>query len=176
MMNTRMLATAIVILAASLTGCASSPRYVAADGANDYGYSSRQISEGRYRVNFNGSRRAGLEETRDYALLRAAQLTLANDYDWFRIIDRETSTVTESREPRTGVAFQRTYDTRTDCGLLACTRSTRPVTRTTYSVDMSRPSEKHAHSIEILMGKGDLPEDGSGYDASEIVKIVEDRA
>lgn len=170
-----MLITRIVLLAAllGLTACASSPRYVPADSADDYGHFSRKISDNRYRVNFNGSPRTNLQDTRDYALLRAAELTLANDYEWFQIVDRETATTERvSREPQTGFGYERAWYVQRDCGLTGCTRSVRPVTYTTWRVDAGRPTEKHSHSIEIVMGKGEMPADGNYYDAKAVVNAI----
>ncbi len=165
--------TRIVVITATLAlaACASSPRYVAADSATDYGYYSRKISENRYRVNFNGNRSTSLEDTRDYALLRAAQLTLEHDYEWFRIVDRETST-TESREPHSEIGYERAYYVQDSCGLLTCTRSVRPATFTHMEFDASRPETRHSQSIEILMGKGTPPEDGDFYNARDVVKSI----
>ncbi len=170
-----MMVTRIVLLAALLTlgACASTPKYVAADSAEDYGHYSRQIAENRYRVNFNGERRANLQDTRDYALLRAAELTLAEGYDWFQIIDRESST-TETREPRATFGYQRAYYTEQNCGLLSCTRTTRPASYTHMGFDSyaHRPATAHRHSLEIVMGHGEVPEDGNYYDARSVVKAV----
>lgn len=173
-----MLITRIVLIAAllGLGACASSPRYVAADSAGDYGHYSRKISDDRYRVNFNGSRRTNLQDARDYALLRAAELTLAKGYQWFQIVDRETSTTeTVDREPRFGFGYERAWRVERNCGLVSCTRSVRPATYTTWRVDSGRPTEKHSHSIEIVMGKGKMPEDGNYYDARAVVDAIYDR-
>lgn len=169
--------TRIVIVATLLVlaGCASSPRYVAADSATDYGHYARKISENRYRVNYNGGRSADLQETRDFTLLRAAEITLSEDYEWFQVVDRETATI-ESREPQAGVGFgyERAYYTERNCGLLGCSQHTRPVTYTTWSVDSRsrRPEMRYSHSLEIVMGKGKMPEDGHYYDASQVMKAL----
>lgn len=165
----------MVLIAVFLTlgACASSPRYVAADSAYDYGYSARKISENRYRVNFNGGRRADLQDTRDYALLRAAEITVSEGYEWFQVVDRETAT-TESRSPHAGVglAYERAFYTERRCGLLGCSERTRPVTYTTWTVDSHRPDMRHSHSLEIVMGKGKMPEDGHYYDAEQVMKAI----
>lgn len=168
-----MLITRIVIVSALLTlgACASTPDYVAADGAYDYGHSSRKISENRYRVNFNGKRHADLQDTRDFALLRAAELTLAEGYDWFQIIDRESAT-TETREPRAGFGYQRAYYTERSCGLMGCTQRTRPSTFSHMEFDSRRPETSHSHSLEIVMGKGEMPEDGNYYDARSVQNAI----
>jgi hypothetical protein len=154
-----------------LGACASSPKYIAADNAEDYGHYSRQISENRYRVNFNGERRANLQDTRDFALLRAAELTLAEGYDWFQIIDRESATI-ETREPRATFGYQRAYYTEQYCGLVSCTRTTRPSSFAHMEFGNDRPETAHSHSLEIVMGKGEVPEDGNYYDAQSVVKSI----
>lgn len=170
-----MLYSRIVIAAVFLTlgACASSPQYVAADSATDYGHSSRKLAENRYRVNFNGRQTTSVQDTRDFALLRAAELTLAEGYDWFQIVDRETATATTRRdEPRTGFGYERAYYTERSCGLLSCTRTVRPTTTARMSFDSGRPETKHSHSLEIVMGAGEIPEDGNYYDARAVVKSI----
>ena len=167
----------IVLLAALLTlgACASSPRYVAADSASDYGHYARKISENRYRVNYNGGRTTDLHDTRDFALLRAAEMTLSEGYEWFQVVDRETAT-TLSREPRPAVGFgyERAYHTERSCGLLGCTRHTRPATYTSWTIDSHahHPDTRHSHSLEIVMGKGKMPENGHYYDAKQVTKAI----
>lgn len=164
----------IVIIAVflALGACASSPNYVAADGANDYGHHSRKIADNRYRVNFNGNRRVSYEDTRDYALLRAAELTLAEGNDWFQVVDREAQT-TETKEPEAQFGFERAYYVERNCGLVSCSRSVRPATYARMEFDTRRPETKHVYSLEIVMGKGDMPEDGHYYDASSVVKALD---
>lgn len=163
---------ALIAVFLGLTACASSPSYVAADGAYDYGHSSRKIAENRYRVNFNGNRNTSYEETRDYALLRAAELTLVEGNDWFQVIDRESQTHETNREPQSRFGYQRAYYVNENCGLVGCSRSVRPATWTSMEFDSRRPDTKHTHSLEIVMGKGDMPEDGHYYDAREVVKAI----
>lgn len=162
---------AVIAIFLSLGACASSPSYVPAHGANDYGHSSRKIAENRYRVNFNGSRRTSYQDTRDYALLRAAELTLAEGNDWFEVVDRESQT-TETREPETRFGYERAYYVERNCGLVACSRSVRPATYTSMEFDTRRPDTTHSHSLEIVMGNGELPEGGHYYDAKEVMKAV----
>jgi hypothetical protein len=35
-----------------------------------------------------------------------------------------------------------------------------------------RPETAHSHSLEIVMGKGEVPEDGNYYDAQSVVKSI----
>jgi hypothetical protein len=161
----------LLVAILSLSACASSPRYVAADDAGDYGYYARKISDDRYRVNFNGNRHTGLQDTRDYALLRAAELTLAQGNDWFLIVDRETATI-ESRQADAGFGYERAWYTQRSCGLISCRESVRPATYTTWRIDSGKPDQQHSHSIEIVMGKGETPEDGNYYDAKDVADAL----
>lgn len=174
MFNSKTVIARIVVNAvvAGLGACASSPSYVAADGANDYGHSSRKIAENRYRVNFNGNRSTSYEETRDYALLRAAELTLAEGNDWFQVVDRESQTTETNRAPESRFGAERTYYVNENCGLVSCSRTVRPAMWTSMEFDTRRPDTKYAHSLEIVMGKGEMPEDGHFYDAREVVKAI----
>lgn len=160
-----------IIATLSLGACASSPDYVEADSPEDRGYYTQKISDDRFRVVYNGGRRAGIETTRDYALLRAAEITLREGYSWFEIVDRDTYTKT-TREPRTGIGYERAYYVDRDCGLLGCSSRVRPVTYTRWEIDNGREQNRHSHSIEIRMGKGELPEDGRGYDANAVISSM----
>lgn len=169
----------LVTIAVFLTlgACASSPRYVAADDPTDYGHYSRQISEDRYRVNFNGNSRTGFQDTRDYTLLRAAELTLAKGHDWFQVVDRETAT-TESRDtdPQFGFGYQRATYVEQNCGLISCTRSERPYRSSYVGIDNHprRTETRHSHSLEIVMGTGKMPEGGHYYNAADVVGAMID--
>lgn len=77
------------LAALSLAACASTPTvYQAATGPGAVGYSEYRIEPGRYRVMFRGGSSASERQVMDYALVRAADLTLAEGYEWFRVSDR----------------------------------------------------------------------------------------
>ena len=162
----------IVIAALVLGACAGSPDYRAADRPQDRGYYTQKITGDRYRVVYNGGRRSGLEETRDFALLRAAEVTVREGYDWFEIVDRDTHTRTNAAGPRAGVGYERAYFVARECGLLGCTSHVRPATYTRWEVASSHDVERHSHSIEVKLGKGALPADGRGYDAKSVIASV----
>lgn len=161
----------------TLGACASTPDYVAAKKSGDHGYYTQKISDDRYRVNYNGRRGTDLQDARDYAMLRAAELTLNKGYDWFQIVDRETAT-TESREPemQLGFGYEQARHTETRCGLVSCTRSSRPASYTSVHLDNRRPETRHSHSIEIRMGNGKVPEDGNYYNAKDVAESIGETA
>lgn len=172
-----MFITRIVIISALLTlgACASSPQYTAADNADDYGHYSRKIAEDRYRVNFNGNSRTNYQDTRDFALLRAAELTLTEGYEWFQVVDRESATTeTHVREPQVGFGYERATYVEQRCSLIGCSQRTRPTTAayTSMHIDSRRAETSHRHSLEIKMGKGEMPDDGHYYDAESVVQSI----
>jgi hypothetical protein len=75
--------------ALALSACATAPTlYQPAGGPTAVGFSEYRIEPGRYRVFFRGGPGAPPAQVSDYALLRAADLALAEGYDWFRVADR----------------------------------------------------------------------------------------
>ncbi len=63
----------------ALAGCATAYRPENANG----GYSEAQIDRNVFRVTFKGNIRLAQSQTDEMALLRAAEVTLANGYAWF---------------------------------------------------------------------------------------------
>ena len=80
---------AILGLAASslaLVACASLAPYGAQGGPGGQGYSEQRIENDRWRVTYRGVGDPG--PVSDYALLRAAELTLQNGDEWFEVTQR----------------------------------------------------------------------------------------
>jgi hypothetical protein len=164
---------ALAVIAMGLGGCASGPKYVEADHANDYGYYTTQLDQNRYRIVFNGGQTAGLNTARDYALLRAAELTLQEGYDWFQVVDRETSTSHRPEEPLMAFGYERAWYVERSCGLLGCSQSVYPrdLPYTSISSEDARPA--HSHALEIVTGSGAMPADGGNYyDASSVARSL----
>lgn len=166
--------TLIVIFAViTLSSCASNSAYQAALNDRDYGYSDSQITENRYRINFKGDTRTSSNDVKDMALLRAADLTLLNDYDWFRVVEQDTQQeTTATPEASTRVSSGRQVFR--DCGLLGCTTTVTPA----YSgveVMTVREVDRYTTSIEIVMGRGELEDRTSAYDAIQLRRNLEPR-
>ncbi|WP_027329032.1 CC0125/CC1285 family lipoprotein [Marinimicrobium agarilyticum] len=154
-----------------ISACAAPKVYQpASDGG--YGYRESQIADNRYRVSFK-MRGDTQFEAMDYALLRAAELTLMADYDWFVVADRHVDG--EKREPSTGVNASRTREVERHCGLLGCTTSSRP--STTYGAEISSGNRAESEVIlEIRLGKGVRPTEVDSYDALEVRNNLRKRA
>ncbi len=79
-------------LCTALAACGTTPTvYGPAASAQGVGFSEYRIEPGRYRITFRGGPGAPVEQVSDYALLRAADLAIAEGYDWFRVADRYTT-------------------------------------------------------------------------------------
>jgi len=59
--------------------------------ATSGGFSEIRVEPDRWRVTFSGNSLTSRETVEAYLLFRAAELTLQQGYDWFEIVDRNTS-------------------------------------------------------------------------------------
>ena len=159
----RLLAPLVLVLA--LTACATAPSaYGPAYGPRSAGYSEYRIEPGRYRVIYQGGPGAPPQQVADYALLRAADLTLEQGYDWFRITDRATDGRPD-RGPRLSLGTGGgSFGGRTAVGIGV---------GTTFSLG-GGPAV--AQSIEVMMGRGQRPSDPNAYDARAVHDSLRPRA
>lgn len=149
----------IVSIAAMLfAGCATAPTlYQPAAAPAGVGYSEYRIEPGRYRITFRGGPGAPLEQVNDYALLRAADLALAEGYDWFRISDRFMQGQPD-RGPRVSFGVGgASYGRRSGVG----------VGVSSGGMSLGGGPALSA-TIEVLMGKGERPRGADVYDARGI--------
>ena len=77
------------LLTLIVAGCATAygPRYQAASGPGDIGYFDTRLDENRYRIQYRTDY-ADPALAQDFAMRRAAELTLNRGYDWFQVINR----------------------------------------------------------------------------------------
>lgn len=155
-----------------LTACAGTgPSYEKASREGDYGYHETRIAENRYRVTFVS--RAGQQEVaRDYALLRAAELTLQKGFDWFEVAERDTTVSERETTPDQIGAGTHTATTTTTCGLVACSTVSRPVGGAHVHTETGGARSKVTASLEFVMGKGDLPQGARYYQARDVADTI----
>lgn len=155
-----------------LTGCASHANYQAAKGSG-YGYKDVRVSETEYRVEYKtANTNTNTKKAQDFALLRAAELTIEQGYDWFVVTKRETVNDREKTAPTPSLGSHQVVSR--SCGLLACrTRVDNIPDMDTSAGDVDSESKA---SLEIHLGKGVRPvkEDAKAgsletYDARETV-------
>lgn len=83
---------AALLATALLAACQTPTPYVPAP-ARGFGYSDQQIETGRFRVLFRGNQSTMRAAVEDFVLYRAAEITLANGYDFFVVVDGETEAI-----------------------------------------------------------------------------------
>jgi len=169
--------TILILLGMLLVACASSgPTPYAPAPENGFGYHEDPLTSNRWRITFEGNSLTRSEKVQDYTLLRAAELTLEQGYDWFRIADRNTD---EERRVRgsssLGVGSIPVIETR--CGVVTCTSV---YTHSGAGIGTSihfpmRETTRYTTRIEIVMGN-DTPESPDDiYDARETVQTLRGR-
>lgn len=151
----------VLLATLALSACASAPTfYQPAMGREAVGFSEVRIEPGRYRITFRGGPGAPPEQVTDYALLRAADLALADGYDWFRVSDRILRPVGFGG-PRMSVGVGgMDFGRHSSVGL---------------GLGAGFPLDGGpalASTIEVFMGKGARPPGGDVYDARGVRETV----
>ena len=77
-----------ISLALLLAGCATDYQ---PDGFTG-GFSETQLDENLFEIRFKGNAFVGTDTARDYAMLRAAEVTLQNGYEYFIVLGEEDRT------------------------------------------------------------------------------------
>lgn len=151
------LKTLSIVAAAALaaSACASLAPYGPQTAPNGQGYYEQRIEADRYRVSYRGVGAAGA--VADYALLRAAELTLENGRDWFEV----TRSWTDGRADGGG-------GVRPSVSIGAGSSRWGGYSSSGVGVgvglNLSGP-EPTTTDIEILMGRGSRPDRANAYDA-----------
>lgn len=168
-------------LAFGLLACASQTPYQAAEGKGEPGYYETIVTKDRYRIIFTGNSITDKETVRDYAMLRAAEVTMEHGFDWFETVDRETDkkTRTTTTGGTVGPSFQTTYYTAQSCDALgncdtAVYSSSSPV-YTGAGVSTTTSRDSYAVTLEIRMGMDPKPDTANAYDAKSVAQAVRSR-
>ena len=158
----RLTIIALVASTAALAACASLAPYGPQRGLGGQGFSEQRIESDRYRVSYNGVGAAG--PVADRALLRAAQLTTEQGYDWFEITQRYIDGRPDSAggvRPSLGVGYgSSNYGGWRSSG-----------TSVGLGLNFSGPSPTST-TLEVRLGKGQRPDRPEAYDAHEIQRSL----
>lgn len=153
----------ISLLAAfALVACAAvGPTAYGPADEKGFGYQETRIEEDRYRIVYRGSGGMPPEQVDNYALRRAAELTLANGFDWFRIAVRDIT-----RERRGGVSL--------GAGVGTGSYGRRSSVGVGVGGDFGKigAQDYFTARLEVVMGRGDAPEGDDVYDATSIVGSI----
>ncbi|MEZ5933729.1 MAG: hypothetical protein R3F54_17615 [Alphaproteobacteria bacterium] len=83
------------LLSLALAACAASPTPYQAIGEQG-GYTDQQLEANRYRVKFEGNSSTSRETVEDFALYRAAELTLQKGHDYFKVVSKDVEPIVGS--------------------------------------------------------------------------------
>lgn len=145
-----------VLLTLGLAACSASPTPYQAAG-DQGGYADQQIESDRYRVSFEGNSATPRETVEDYALYRAAELTLQTGHDYFKVVSKEVEPIigaVRGVSPGIGVGI--------GGGNVGFGVST--------GFGGGRPSYSYVTYLDIVVADGDKPEDDrNAYDALDVI-------
>ncbi|MBL8547529.1 MAG: hypothetical protein JNL81_13775 [Hyphomonadaceae bacterium] len=166
----RVLAFAAVLALAACATTSAPPPYSAATSSTTAGYSDTQIESTRYFVNYRAPRGAEPARLEDYALLRAAELTLENGREWFWVDRRSLEQQSDGRSsgPSIGVGVGGgTFGRHSGASA---------------SVGLSFPlgggqvrSTARGATLEIRFGEGPKPDVANAYDARSTSQTIRAR-
>lgn len=152
----------IAVAGLVLSACASLAPYGAQMGPGGQGYSEQRIESNRFRVTYNGVGAPG--PVMDRALLRAAELTTAEGYDWFEVTQRWTDGRLDSAggmRPSVSIgAGSSSYG-----GRYGNYRSSG--VGVGVGLNFSGPSPTST-TLEVVMGSGSKPDRPNAYDARSV--------
>ncbi|MCG8441896.1 MAG: hypothetical protein MI723_08810 [Caulobacterales bacterium] len=155
-------AIAAIACGVALGGCATPTPYAPAERAGGYGYSEQRLEDDRFLVRFRGNSASGAQAA-DFALLRAAELTLQYGYDWFEVVRRG--------EERDG---SRGYGGGSGVSIGVGGAGGSRGSSVGVGVGMSFPLGGSADStpseafVEIIARKAPIPDSPDAYDAREL--------
>ncbi|MEM1275976.1 MAG: hypothetical protein AAGH74_05585 [Pseudomonadota bacterium] len=151
----------LATLAIGVAACTKPTPYAPAD--ERYGYADQPIEENRFRVSFGGNTLTSRDTVETYLLYRAAEVTVAEGFDWFRLADQETEVSTRYRSFSTGSAF----------GPFFYRSGFRGGFFGGIGTTSARPVSRYEAFANILVYAGDKPaEDPDAYDARSVLQTL----
>ncbi len=151
----------ILAAAFALAACATAPTYTPAAALGAPGYSETQVEANRFFVTYRASGSADAALLNDYALLRAADVTLQHNRDWFWVDRRSTDTHAGGYGgPNVGVSvgggsFGRHSGVGVGVGM-------------NFPLGGGHGPRASAATLEMRLGEGAKPDDPNAYDAHSL--------
>ncbi|WP_396595019.1 CC0125/CC1285 family lipoprotein [Brevundimonas sp. R86498] len=168
----------VVAAAVTLSACATSTAYAPA-GFNGQrgGYAEQRLESDRYNVSFSGNSVTSREQVEMSLLLRAAELTTENGYDWFSTVNRATDrdtrfqTLSDPLYSRYGPYWGPSWRY---YGYGRWSRWNDPFWgRPDFDI---RQVDRYEATAEIVMGRGPKPAgDANAFDAREVISNLSGR-
>lgn len=164
--------------AMALSACATQDIYrpMGVDGSRS-GYAEQRIEADRFRVSFQGNSLTSRERVETGLLLRSAELTRENGYDWFATLNRATDRDTRMRFDGGPMGFRSHawhggpfWGTSWRFHRGGHWSQWRDPFWGMHDMDV-RQIDRFEASAEIVMGRGPKPDaDPNAFDASEVIR------
>ena len=149
------------LMSLALAACATAPApYGPALKANGAGYTDTRIEADRYRVMYR-ARSGSAARASDFALRRAAELTLQSGYDWFTVTQRSVEGGDRDGGPRIGIGV--------GGGNFGHHGAVSVGTGIGFNLGGGDGGGATA-MLEVRLGRGAKPQDTNAYDAHEVVR------
>lgn len=165
-MKTTMRLMSVITMLTVLSACASQPAYREAN-KNGYGYTEQQFSKNQYRVEFR-ARGDDVGRAIDYAMFRASEIALLNEYDWFAVTSREIRVDNDEVDPQAVFGASTRPQTVTSCGLLGCRSYTHPIQAFDMQTTLGDGRSEVEVLIDVRMGNGIRPIEIESFDTREV--------
>jgi hypothetical protein len=161
----------ILCAAAALGGCATATPYQALMPERG-GYSEERLAPHRYRVLFAGNPHTSVERVERHLLRRAAEVTLAQGYSWFRVERRSVEGDVQTIQTRWGpmrVSRGQGASNWRNYGAFY-TRGGLKLLKPLWRRVAGGPGEAYEASAEIVLGRGTAPGTEDAFDAHEVLQ------
>ncbi len=171
-----------VLLAATaalaLSACVTATPYAPAGVNSRFGYSEQRVDADRYRVSFSGNSVTSREQVEMALLLRAAEVTAENGYDWFATVNRATDRDVR-RQASPDPFFYDRYSPFWGPSWRYYSRGywspwSDPFGRDAFGRDFNvQEIDRFEASAEVVMGRGAKPaNDPNAFDAREVISNI----
>jgi len=143
----------------ALSSCATStPTTYSPSYGDGPGYSDQRIEQDRFRTRFDAGSDMSMQQARDMALVRAAELTLEEGGDWFIVVAEDVSG--NDRNPvQVGASVGRSFGSGGRSG-----------SSVGLGIRIDGNAGEKTVSLEILIRSGDREFGPNSYDARDVIR------
>jgi hypothetical protein len=150
----------LLALAALVTACATPTAYGPVQRVGGPGYAETQIEADRFRVSF-ATAAGGQQRAEDFALRRAAAVTIERGYDYFVVTQRFVEDFAGGGG-RSSFSF----------GVGGASFGRRSASSVGVGVGVPLSGDSGAKvSLEVRLGRGQRPSDPNAYDARDVTRF-----
>lgn len=151
------------LLFAGLSACATAPQGFGPAYGSDFGFRNTKLQQDRFRISYTSR---DLYESRDFALLRAAQIADIEGYSHFKIIDGGTS----GNGPNALIGSQ--IGVGIGSGFGGRTRTNTHLNVGVHDVVRAIEGHKVTETIEVVLTHSGSKTDPNVFDAKDVIKSI----